>query len=350
MISSFSYRSSRLQGCLQTLLTTDLLAHLFFLIALYFGIAAAFSFVLNSFVPGGVDPKWLRAMDGVTLIVGFVYYIWIKDAMDGYTSAPTLYRNMLNRIATFCDKYAALHGKFKDLGTIREVRDACIAIIFIGYKLFDPGQDEDDEDSLMQTKREMNITSEDVIWTATRGKDDNRSTHFILRDLIMVIASKVKKAADDEAIRSGDVESLTHVLDDILKMVEEIDTGTNIPSPGIFKTHILFTLFIYFGVWLPFYFWGTIGVEGTLFVYPLTMFILTGIPLYRTWLGDPFDQSRPIHLIEYADWKDEFRDRINHTFGLIDPEHKHPNVYGQRQPYQGYNRIPPVEDALFYNA
>lgn len=347
MISSFSYRSSRLQGCLQTLLTTDLIVHLFFLIALYLAIAAAFSFVLSSFIPGGVDPKWLRAMDGVTLIVGFVYYIWIKDAMDGYTTAPTLYRAMLNKICTFCESYTALHTTFKDKTAIRDVRDACIAIIHIGYKLFDPGR-EDDEESLAHTRRVMGITSDDIIWTATIGKDDDRSTYFVLRDLIMVIKNKVQKASMAQSIRSEDSHSLMNMLDKLMKMIEDIDTSSNIPNPTIFKTHILFTLFIYFGVWLPFYFWGTIGVEGTLFVYPLTMFILTGIPLYRTWMGDPFDQSRPIHLIEYADWKAVFSDRINHSFGLIDSGHKHTNTYAPRSRFENYNQTPSVESALLY--
>lgn len=353
MIRNFSYRAGRLQGCLQTILTTDLTAYLFILVAIYFGIAAAFSFCLNSFLPDGVDLKWLRAMDGVTLIVGFVYYIWIKDAMDGYTAASSMYRDLLNKITTFTEHYAAIHRNYTAMNTIKDVRDASVALIYKGYRLFDSGVDDDDEveDDTRTDARSMSLTSVDIINIASRKKGDERSIYFVMRDLIMAINARVSEGEESGAISGSARAVLSDNLNRLTLMVESIDTAANVPSPSIFKTHILFTLFVYFGLWLPFYFWGSIGTEGTLFIYPLTMFILTGIPLYRTWLGDPFDQTRPIHLIDYDIWKEEFKDRIDRSFSLLTPDGEREHNHGFRNRNKAYEPkfITPSVDNMMEN-
>lgn len=324
MLNSFSYKANRLQGCVQTLLTTDLTAYLFIMIAIYLAIAAAFSFSLDSFLPAGVDLKWLRAMDGITLIVGFVYYIWIRDAMDGWAVAPTAYRDMLNKIVTFSEKYAALHRSYKDTSVIIEVRDACVAMIYLCYRLFDPGDPEEDEydEPLQYDINKMNLNSDAVRQIVSMKDNDERSIAFVMRDLITMINSRIKAASEAKTIKNAEINLLMQELHRILVIIESIDTNGAVPSPTIFKSHILFTLFVYFGLWLPFYFWGSIGTSGNLLLYPLTMFILTGIPLYRTWMGDPFDHSRPIHIIDYDEWKASFQHRIDHVFHMLEPEHE----------------------------
>lgn len=348
MIKNFSYKASRLQSCMQTILTTDLLAYIFILIAIYFAIAAAFSFCLDSFLPDGVNPNWLRAMDGIGLIVGFVYYMWIKDAMDGWAIPATTYREILNKIATFCDKYASLHGRFDNAPVIRDVRDACVALIYMSYRLFDPGDDEEDEyeEPLSRDIKDMTLSSQSIKEIVMMKKNDERSTSFVVRDLVMAISARLKSASTDAIIESSEVHHLMEQLDRILGYIESIDTGSAVPSPTIFKSHILFTLFVYFGLWLPFSFWGTIGTGFTLFIYPLTMFILTGIPLYRTWMGDPYDHSRPVHLINYFAWKKEFQHRIDHVFGLLTPEHEEEQATRITIKYKSDLQAPSTDDIM----
>lgn len=325
MFRIISTKNHRFQGCMNTLLTTDLLAHVFLLVLLYVGIQVIAVYTFDHFMPEGVDPKWLRAMDGIQLIIGFIYYIWIKEAMDGYTASPALYRKIINIILSFAEKFVSLHAhctdKEIDGKVFQPVRECCIALIVYAYQMFDPYDPDDSEDSNPAAKEVAARTAEVRNVIEAKDEADLRSTQWIIRDLNMLLQTLIQadfiraKENQEGIICETNLQDLGEIINTLSSTIDEIDISAAVPGPTLFTSHIQFTLFFYFVVWFPFFLWGTLGTVGSLVLYPLTMLILTGIPVYRAWMGDPFDHDRPISLIEYDEWKDDFRDRINSIFG-----------------------------------
>jgi hypothetical protein len=306
-------RTPRVRSVLTNLFATDLLAYILLIFIIYTLYITGAVFFLDWVFGGEHDPKWMRAVDVISFIISLLYVQWIRESQEGYAVLPMLYRRIHSKMLTFTDKYAAFHAHItntKDADSINSFNDVHDALIAVGtstFYMFSSGEDHDRDDEL------DNIDSpavKDIVY-AYRGIMPTPIN--MVRDLLSVIMLSVNQAKVSSNIGSGQLNCLITDISELYKILEDIDTNMNAPTPTMFKTHAKMVLYFYFGIWLPYSLWVYFDIIATIIIYPILMFLLTGMIFYRWWLGDPFDPSRPVKLVDYEDWKNEYARRV-HTY------------------------------------
>jgi hypothetical protein len=85
-----------------------------------------------------------------------------------------------------------------------------------------------------------------------------------------------------------------------------------IQSPTFKTQYGMAVLFLWFGLWMPVRLWmSPLGVFGTLFVYPIIMYVFMAPLLFKWWVGDAWSRTRPWRNVSHEFWPVTFINRIN---------------------------------------
>lgn len=257
--------------------------------------------------PSMIDSKYTHALDPLQFILSFIFLKVWNEAFEGYSNGPGMYRRLCFKIQTISDKFFSFHTKRGEkLEYIMAMRDALIGCIVFGYKMFAAADSRIFEEKVEKGCHGFESRQMIKIINKYSAEESAMIPVTMLRDIIKLINACVRHGEHSGHLTIGDMQVITKEIEDVYKSLEEIDYALNIQEPQIFNTHNIFTLFVYFAIWQPFVMWVTLGFWPTVISYPLVMFLLIGVVVYRTWLSDAFDPGRPMRLHNYAIWKKEF--------------------------------------------
>jgi hypothetical protein len=276
--------------------------------------------------------QFAHALDDMSVIFGFVFFIWLNESMQGYTTRPQQLRRLMvkmdhfaHMIFSFTTTPYVIKQQLNDNSTAstipREILDLLRASICYSYNMFIPNDSCDYHFEVLEDLNKTNYSS----GGSSRDGDTRRPMYRILGEIM----GRISKLEHLGLLKSGDVNILATELREVMRMIEEIDVNSNVFNPNVFKNHIRFILFVYFLVWMPFRLSISLGWY-TILVYALLMDILTGIVIIRYWLRDPFDPIRPWKVMNFTEWRESFLKRIqnryNDSFGNLNPVLQDPVV------------------------
>jgi hypothetical protein len=250
--------------------------------------------------------NYIHALDDVSLILIFVFYMWVNDSLGGYTTRPELYRRLLNKIPVLCGTLMCLLATSPDprskiSQSMDQTEEILRGIIFYSYKIFHK-----------KDRSKFVFSANPII----ESRCHNMAPRAVVSMLITELHIKNTLMEKKGLIKSGDMYMMSEEIRHVSRVMEDVDVGEHVFMPVVFKNHTRFILAIYFILWIPFKMVLTIGWVSAL-VYPLLMDMLTGITIIRYWLGDPFDKNRPWKLMDYRAWRDEFMLRISEDVANI---------------------------------
>jgi hypothetical protein len=331
----------------QKLRTVDSLAQLFlgsglwlYVVVFYLvfaGVAAIEASLMEWAMPEDAkDPKFLNLMLDVQFIVSFVYFVWLRNSTEGYTSAAESYLTLCSLASTFASQtltltenncrlafYHAHSGKVTlrppppreaeestdiDEGLEKEraqevyklldaVRDTCVAIVWYGYRAWDPTDHE----------QEPRLVERVEAYVKHREMDVVRLEHMLCL-LLLSLSKELKQLGE---LDHGELQMLSSVHHQLTTHVRSLEVGSRLVTPGIFQQHLNVILFVAFVVYTPYSMWHRIGYWPTIIVYPLIMYLLAAPTIYRSWIGESFD---PKGRFKYMDHK---RDRVAYAREIL---------------------------------
>ncbi len=326
--------SGELSGILSVLLNGGLLALIVLYLMLYLAVALIWVLIMENFfsqLAGNL--AFTQTMSTIDIIIGFVYFLWLKGAMEGYSDGPIKYRRFLFQLTSFASKLFYLLSELRREGrkdkeespTIPErlwlIKTSLQALIFYGYEFFDASSP-DGFSRAVNTSSDVDPEIRRTFARATGSHSGEKGSLHVSMDLIGVILCEIKGLEREGEIGAGDITLVSDELRSVEGTIRDIDSATGVAGPTIFRWHIDFILFVWFGVWIPVTLWVTFGFATTLVIYPIIMFVLTGIVIYRSWMGGPFDPMSPIKLNDYDAWKSDSFRRIEESAPIWVPKNE----------------------------
>jgi len=294
--------SSFLLDGIYTCLHFGLFIVILYVFVVYIGIAFVWRLLLNSSF--GEEIKHMNSsLDIIGSVFIFVYfYIWLTEYMVGYSDKPKKLRQLLNKIK----QIGLLINKALENKQIKNEREVIseytTALLICVHKLFVPY-------SKPSFTFRHHQTLNSLIYNETsHSKEIHKKKLNVILDLtsdFIEYTHKISKAFDIN------VSLIDSIFKELLESLCNADIAMNVRSPLIFKKHLIFSLYLYFFVWIPISIGSTVSDTYFLLIYPLIMFILTGPYIYRKWLGDPFRPNPPIVYNDYLFWLEEYVDFIN---------------------------------------
>lgn len=301
---------------------TGLLMYILGYIILYSAIAGIWIVVYQTLLPAGADdPKYSNAVSVLNFIVSFVYFIYIKESMDGFTTTAEQCCRLLVSISTMCVRvFDAMDGmKLYDIQTdpiIEDFRDCSILTIYTSYRIFNMSVKKVDQNdfytSIILHPRVPPIKSDQIlrlnahVEEATELEQTGKVRH-IISHLIRLVNDLETKGY----IQKGySITILNDQLRPIYKSLEDIEIGGKIVTPDFIRHHIIFILVFWFVLYLPYYIWTTAGWQTLIGLYWIILFIFTGPMIYRRWIGEAFAENRLYNFMPHEEWCTEYMEVV----------------------------------------
>lgn len=285
--------SGTFDNYVQVLLSTGLLNWIFIAMVAFAIDAAVIAFAMDTFLPGlAEDPRFPGSLSDIALLVGYVYFIWLNQNLTGFEAPLKSYWKFLQRIRTTAVIVSSrTSGKEAQQGN-------CVLryMVLLGDRLHRPGP----------TVAELTDTDAQKMADINDDKTLNDMIRFQMCTQLLI--------AEDSKNANGPSPMLSSVLLSAIEDVNSIEAGGMVRAPIVMETHIAFFVVLWFGIWLPITMWARFGVFQTIAFYPVIMFILSAIAIYRAWLGSPWSSMRPIRGGEHESWPDMITGEINGLF------------------------------------
>lgn len=317
MISAFTVKPERVKVIVKTLLETDIIIFTFVTIGLYAALGMAILGIYDFLFPTTwQNQDFTNVITPLTYIIGFLYYKWLGSLFDGYMSGPTKYAQLCSKVTTFSDKFFSMHsGSSEHKSTnLNEVKKIFIAIIDEGIYLFTKYEGGSAYEAGKRLNKDLKKENDSEVEMILRKNNKDGMTIDGMRDLMILLMQKIKCNEQEGNLKSTDIQLCGKDFDGLYDMLEEIEVSLRVIEPTIFGSLLIGTLFSYFIIWIPYSLWTILSYWASVVVYTIIMFILTNIYLIRTWLGDPFDPTRPIKTVSYGDWKRQSISRIKRNY------------------------------------
>lgn len=270
--------------------------------------------IFEKFLPDTVnDPRFARVLDPVTLIIGFIYSIWLTSYIRGYSSSAEKYSSIILATQEYALRFFTFFSVIakKNREEIKEheqevmdrltmTRDLAIILISNSYKMFSPEEPD-----------KVGGFRPNVLKVVQESKGD--ATRLVSACEISMYSLLIEESMEPR-VSMASVHTLHQELCKIQTIRQEIVSSSRIVEPGIFQQIIFMSLMFYLFLWLPYSQWVSFGALATVFIYPTIVLILTIFVITREWLGNPFDKHRQINFMDFSEWRYSAYEKILEDF------------------------------------
>lgn len=189
------------------------------------------------------------------------------------------------------------------------IRDASMAICWYTFRLYQPA---DDRTLQMPDSTVGGFKQGSGVPEITREYAGN--VNQMLRVLLCSILVNISALQRLDELNTGRANIITDAYVQLSGQVRDIEVATFSYNPRIFKQHLMFIMFIFLAVWMPFSMWLTVGWKLTVIFYPMLMFLLSGPFLYRAFLGESFDPQNRSSAVNHHDQRVRTVQEINELY------------------------------------
>lgn len=277
--------SGYITSFLHTMLQTGLAMFLFVYAVVYLVVGGCIVFFMEHFVPHlAEDPSFPNSLADLSILVGFVYFIWINNNMQGYEQPVQNYFLFLQNIRGAAINLASTGNE--------EVRELLKYLVVLGDNVFRPG-----EPQITETSADLVLPEHCTARVDTMGPDGIKRYLMAHQCVIEALVSQKKTLM---------VSLAQNRLEAAGNAIEGREIGMQIAPPLVMNTHVIVFVLVWFGAWLPATMWARFGPWHSLWFYPLAMVVLTAPAIYRSWLGSPWSRERPWRESEHMRWPEQF--------------------------------------------
>lgn len=353
MRNVFLPSSSTAETLVRLMLNTNLFALIFFYLLMFVGIAVVMVVLFETFLSGLRDVLYTRALNEASIIIGFIFSIWITSYARGYSIQAAKFSELLQSIENFAQRFFSIVGMYyvcqpTDINNssntvtthqlvnnnnnnnnnvvvvvgksnrcdkaqvlsfaaiLNIVRDASFAFVSLGYRLFS-----NEESDVLQGLHE-DIT--ETIRDYQSYMDHNRAVHVYFALTRRIVYSIKILNERYHSLGTGDINALNKDLDAIRTILRETEALNRVHEPPLFNKIMFSSLAVYFLLWVPYVQWVLLGPVPTVLMYPIIMLLLTMPVIAFEWQGNAFSKLRPVVYMNFYNWRERAYARIADAF------------------------------------
>ncbi len=233
------------------------------------------------------------------LIIGFIFNYLLRDALKSYTSGPTLYRTLLNRITEISK---SINSYFVLKGTAILKQEIIITMIST------------DQEETVTVKRILNdikyllifmIETTYIIFVPEYRVSTKVITKIVevmnlgilldqppieaIQNATYIIQRKIDILKKEKVIEPSDVILLAPKFDKLIDLLRDIDISIHVKNQPILQKWLIVTIIVYFSL-VPITYVKIFGFF-TIIIYSLILLLIFGVLIIRYWLNDPFKRQ-----------------------------------------------------------
>ncbi len=282
------------------------------------------------------------SLTSVEIVLGFVYFIWLRLQLFGYIDSVKEYAELIERIErTGVRLFAEFDGIESDRENawahVRNMKAALQWMIFYCYKIYVPTNNDLLEKNPSEARR---VEMGEGRWK-TEGElalqsdlEDVGEAISRKRDVYLISGAperllEISELDGLDACRRAELflfQEFSHLSDHkfyefVDKQISAITEKTiaiavnrAAEEPGMGKFYVGFVLLAYFGVWLPIVLWVRFGLIAGPIIYAIVLYFLTSPMIYRRWMGNAFSSTRPISEPQHETWRYEKMQYLEELF------------------------------------
>jgi hypothetical protein len=297
--------------------------------------------------PSVSDDSDAKTMLGdMGLIIGIIYYVWFRDALYGYSKAPTTYRTVLDSTSTYCRTlYAFLRAAAVRTETEERAGEHAYYIVqtltLYSYRLFT----DRDRDASASAATSLGPAALGLGRELAREAPSG-SPADVVDGLMAMLQLRVRVLERHKRLSGSDTRTLETMMQRMRQALTDARVGYYVVTPLVYRMHITLVMAVYFMVWTPFAFYARIGV-ASLAIYPIFMLMIWGIFIYSWYLGDAFSSSTAWSNMRLPRWRSDAM-RANEQSYTTWLEHVLPTpdeaaILDARRAAAGMYRTPPSD-------
>ena len=309
----------RIEANASVFLSTGLIGYIIFYFLLFEAIAAFWTVLYLFILPEGAsDPKYVNSVLILNILVGFIFFIYLRESTEGFTSSTQQCCVLLEYISVMCTRIfdnINVHTLFIDDNSEQEaikdtysmIKDCNILLLYSSYLIFNPAFSDTEPFSGRIKNNVYMIPRVNHQGILTRYYNIQKHTEFDsivkVKELISVLYTVVIEMEKRGYIKEGyHLTTLEGHLKPIYDGLLSIDISQKNVVPDFIRHHNFFILFLWFMIFLPYNILVTAGWQTLLFVYPIIMFAFTGAMIIRRWIGEPFSSDRTYTFMVHEEW------------------------------------------------
>lgn len=265
-------------------------------IIIFFCIALVASLVMENFFPElANDYTFSSRFQQVSLLVGFIYFIWVNRNMTGSVDPIRGYRSFLDLVKGIA---VVLSAVVTQDPAAKEHKEALLRyMIFLIDEMVRPGGSLLDPDNFKlppDFAQRINLLGE-------------RANVFRRFDLAVHCLIEAIPPGPEAALVATKIQALTEHAD-------TLERGQLIREPIVFEVSIVLFLVFWWLVYTPASMWVQFGTIHTLWAYPLVLVVIAAPGIFRMWVGSPWNPMRPLRIAEHRHWPREYVELIGVLF------------------------------------
>lgn len=254
------------------------------------------------------------SFDLIGFALAFIYWAWVRQGLERMFKKATIYESLLAQVESIARRAVQALPKAIDS---EENRGVCIIIeqvelllcaaiqSFTFVMLNDP----------INMKHPKSFDVCDLRLSEDMRKELKSYTPEdqieLSQYVIVMIEQRIKLLSDWKQL-STNSGALFNAAESISKDLRDIRTDREMQSyeyVNVFMISALIVVLFFF----PYVIWPHARIY-TLIVYPVLMFIITGLPLTIVWYGDPFEGTPGDNAIDYRYKEERSCDRVYESF------------------------------------
>lgn len=269
---------------------------------LFFGVALVVSLVMDNFFADlAGDPLFSSRFQQVSLLVGFMYFIWVNRNITGSVDAIKHFRSLLDIAKDIAVIFSAVRdAEEDDAGSAEDYdrkRKLLNYLIYLIDDMVRPGG------SVLEPKA-FELPADYDQRINLLGVTGNVFRRFDLA--VSCLVEHVPKGPRAQLL-SGNIQAL-------LQRADAIENSRTVREPIVFEVSVVLFLIFWWLVYTPASMWVQFGTIHTLWTFPLVLSIIAAPGIFRMWIGSPWNSERPLRIAEHDRWPKDYVDFINILF------------------------------------
>jgi hypothetical protein len=286
---------------------------IFFIMTAFFVLVALVWVFLEIYLFLDRISEYATLLDNITAILfGFLYYIWIVRALNGYDHGPDQLINIMEETLVFATKVDQLshagddnednvnlgitsnnngrHGCRENEPAVIQTLELCVAMEEMVLGLF------------CHNKGEYTAL---IPQNVQKRLDIEPDIHMKMKVIMGAITRRLRVMSESKCMTAPSVTMLMDIQRDMEKKIQAIYVDSVLVTPRIFDHFMNLSLSFYFFIIIPFKI-VTVARWYTLLLYPVLMHILAGAVIARAWIGEPFDPKKKLSVMSFSKWRKNY--------------------------------------------
>lgn len=271
-------------------------------IVIFFGIALIISLVMENFFPDFAgDVTFSQRFQQVSLLVGFIYFIWVNRNMNGSVEPIKRYRGFLDKVKGIAVVLSSARAREETPRSSECQKKLLNFMIYLVDEMLRPG-------GSVLASEDLPLPEDYRKRVTILGENSDVFERFDLALHCLV-----------ENIPTGPSSTLVSTkMDALAQEADETKKSQEVREPIVFEVAVVLFLVFWWLVFTPASMWVQFGTIHTLWTYPLVMVVIAAPGIFRMWIGSPWNPMRPLRIAEHQRWPKAYIRFINVLFE--DPE------------------------------